>query len=45
MKNDDLERLEESQEIQRLIRSAKKQYKQEKVDYSPVSFSFDFAFP
>ena len=40
MKNDDLERLEESQEIQRLIRSAKKQYEQEKVDYSPVSFSF-----
>lgn len=39
MKNDDLERLEESHEVQRLIRSAKKQYEQEKVEYSPVSFS------
>lgn len=39
MKNDDLERLEESQEVQWLIRSAKKQYEQEKEEYSPVSFS------
>ena len=30
MKSDDLERLEESQEMQQLIRSAKEQYEQEK---------------
>lgn len=39
MKNDDLEKLEKSQEVQRLIRSAKNQYEQEKVEYSPASFS------
>ena len=30
MKSDDLERLEESQEMKQLIRSAKEQYEQEK---------------
>lgn len=39
MKNDDLERLEESKEVQRLIHSAKKQYEHEKAEHSPVPFS------
>ncbi len=39
MKSDDLERLEESQEIQQLIRSAKEQYEREKSLRPPVSYS------
>lgn len=39
MKKDDLERLEESQEMQRLLRFAKEQYEQEKSENAPVPFS------
>ena len=39
MKSDDLERLEESQEMQQLIRSAKEQYEQEKSAQPPVPYS------
>lgn len=39
MKSDDLERLEESQEMQQLIRSAKEQYEREKSAQPPVSYS------
>lgn len=39
MKNDDLERLEESQEMQQLIRLTKEQYKQEKAKHTPTPFS------
>ena len=35
MKSDDLERLEESQEMQQLIHAAKEQYEQEKIS-SPL---------
>lgn len=39
MKKDDLERLEESKEMQRLLRFAKEQYEQEKSENAPVPFS------
>lgn len=39
MRNDDLERLEESQEIRQLIRSSKEQYEQEKSEYAPAEFA------
>ena len=39
MKSDDLERLEESQEMKQLIRSAKEQYEQEKSAQPPVPYS------
>jgi hypothetical protein len=39
MKSDDLERLEELQEMQQLIRSAKEQYEREKLLCPPVSYS------
>ena len=37
MKSDDLERLEESQEMQQLIHAAKEQYEQEKSVHPPVA--------
>ena len=39
MKSDDLERLEESQEMQQLIHAAKEQYEQEKSVHPPVSYA------
>ena len=39
MKSDDLERLEESQEMQQLIHAAKEQYEQEKSVHPPVSYT------
>lgn len=39
MKNDDLERLEESKEVQQMIRLAKEQYEQEKAEHAPADFS------
>lgn len=39
MKNDDLERLEESKEVQQIIRFAKEQYEQEKAEHAPADFS------
>ena len=39
MKSDDLERLEESQEMKQLIRSAKERYEQEKSAQPPVPYS------
>lgn len=39
MKNDDLERLEKSKEVQQLIRFAKEQYEQEKAEHAPADFS------
>lgn len=39
MKNDDLERLEESKEVQQMIRFAKEQYEQEKAEHAPADFS------
>lgn len=39
MKSDDLERLEESQEMQQLIHAAKEQYEQEKSVHPPVAYA------
>lgn len=39
MKNDDLERLEESKEVQQMIRFAKEQYEKEKAEHAPADFS------
>ena len=39
MKNDDLERLEKSQDVQQLIHFAKEQYEQEKSEHTPADFS------
>lgn len=39
MKNDDLERLEESKEVQQIIRFAKEQYEKEKAEHAPTDFS------
>lgn len=39
MKSDDLERLEESQEMQQLIHAAKEQYEQVKSVHPPVSYA------
>lgn len=39
MKNDDLERLEKSKEVQQLIRFAKEQYEKEKAEHGPADFS------
>lgn len=39
MKNDDLERLEESKEVQQVIRFAKEQYEKEKAEHAPADFS------
>lgn len=39
MQSDDLERLEESQEMQQLIHAAKEQYEQEKSVHPPVSYA------
>lgn len=39
MKSDDLERLEESQEMQQLIRSTKEQYEREKSLQPPIPYS------
>lgn len=39
MKNDDLEKLEASEEVKRLIRSSRKQYEEEKQEHAPMPFS------
>lgn len=39
MKKEDLDKLEESKEIQRLIRYSKEQYEMEKADHPPIAFS------
>ena len=44
MKNDDLERLEKSQDVQQLIHFAKEQYEQEKSEHTPADFSSLFVF-